>query len=125
MMSRHDEVNKKFEAKVKEFKEKLAPVIKVIDFIDLQICRPYLLSLGCLMLPVLLTLVINLNETSIKAIKINKLHVTAEQLQQVIHYQRLFWVILLLIPLVVVFVRLVSQLIRYLRERKIRDEQNK
>ncbi|WP_349533881.1 hypothetical protein [Leuconostoc citreum] len=124
MMSRHDEVNKKFEAKVKEFREKLAPVIKVIDFIDLQIFRPYLLNLGCLMLPILLAFIINFTETRIKAIKINKLHVTSEQLQQVIHYQRLFWCSLLLLPLVLVFVRLVCQLIRYLRERKIRDEQN-
>ncbi|WP_349585252.1 hypothetical protein [Leuconostoc citreum] len=124
MMSRHDEVNKKFEAKVKEFKEKLAPVIKVIDFIDLQICRPYLLSLGCLMLPILLAFIINFTETRIKAVKINTLHVTSEQLKQIIHYQRLFWCSLLLLPLVVVFVSLVWQLIRYLRERKIRDEQN-
>ncbi|MGR8808801.1 hypothetical protein [Leuconostoc citreum] len=118
-MSRSDETIKQIEVKVKTLKQKLAPVIKVIDFIDVQLFRPYLMYLGCMMLPVLMSFLINFTE-----IKITAIHVTAKQMQQLIHYQRLFCLSLLLIPLLAVFVRLVGQLIKYLKGRKVNDRKD-
>ncbi|MGR8773880.1 hypothetical protein [Leuconostoc citreum] len=122
MMSRRDERKKEFKAKEIYLKQKLAPVIKGIDFIVEQVVTPYLMYLGYLMLPVLLTLIINLSETRIKAIRINELHFTVEQMQQIIHYQRVFWGVLLLLPLSAVFMRLVYQLFIYLKVKGKRDE---
>ncbi|MGR8827597.1 hypothetical protein N2E09_08260 [Leuconostoc citreum] len=112
MMSRRDERKKEFEVKEIYLKQKLAPVIKGIDFIVEQVVTPYLMYLGCLMFPVLLTLIINLSEK-----RINTLHITPEQMQQIIHYQRIFLLMLLLLPLLVVLIRLIVKKFEHLKKR--------